>query len=99
MPPTSSTLATPFLTTSSHSPTRTKKEVIRADGRKVRFDDNACVLLNQKGEMVASRVFGIVGAEMRKSGRWGKIVSMAPKVNEKLSSRERYGGGLQWLTV
>ncbi|KAL7414908.1 ribosomal protein L14 [Mrakia frigida] len=59
---------------------RTRKEILRPDGRKIRFDDNACVLLNFKGEMLASRVNGIVGAELKKSGRWGKLLSMAPKV-------------------
>ena len=30
---------------------RTKKEIRRADGSYIRFDDNACVLLNNAGEI------------------------------------------------
>lgn len=62
------------------TPSRTKKAIARPDGRTIRFDDNACVLLNQKGEMLGSRISGAVSAELRKSGRWGKVISMAPKV-------------------
>ena len=39
---------------------RTKKEIRRADGSYIRFDDNACVLLNNAGELRASRIFGPV---------------------------------------
>ena len=55
---------------------RTKKEVRRADGSYIRFDDNACVLLNGAGEMRASRIFGPVARELRASNM--KIVSLAP---------------------
>ena len=44
---------------------RTKKEVRRADGSYIRFDDNACVLLNAAGEMRGTRVFGPVARELR----------------------------------
>ena len=37
---------------------RTKKEIRRADGSYIRFDDNACVLLNNAGEIRGSRIFG-----------------------------------------
>ena len=37
---------------------RTKKEVRRPDGSYIRFDDNACVLLNNAGELRGSRIFG-----------------------------------------
>ncbi len=37
---------------------RTRKEVRRADGRYIRFDDNACVLINNKGEPLGSRILG-----------------------------------------
>ena len=57
---------------------RTKKEVRRADGSYIRFDDNACVLLNGAGEMRASRIFGPVARELRASNM--KIVSLAPEV-------------------
>ncbi|EJT45208.1 60s ribosomal protein l38 (yml38) [Trichosporon asahii var. asahii CBS 8904] len=65
---------------------RTRKELQRPDGRIVRFDDNACVLLNNKGEMLGTRVTGVVAAELAKAtgadgnGRWSKILSLAPKV-------------------
>ncbi|MBN3662545.1 MAG: 50S ribosomal protein L14, partial [Ornithobacterium rhinotracheale] len=39
---------------------RTKKEVRRKDGSYIRFDDNACVLLDNNGEMRGTRVFGPV---------------------------------------
>ncbi|KAG8900200.1 hypothetical protein FRC00_013961 [Tulasnella sp. 408] len=58
---------------------RTKKEVIRPDGRKIRFDDNAAVLINAKKELLATRINGVVSADLRMKG-WGKIASIAPKV-------------------
>lgn len=58
---------------------RTKKSVRRPDGRFVRFDDNAAVLLNNKREMLGTRIGGVVSADLRMKG-WGKIVSLAPKV-------------------
>jgi ribosomal protein L14 len=58
---------------------RTKYPTRRADGRYVRFDDNACVLVNSKKEMIGNRIGSVVGAEVRQKG-WGKIVAMAPKV-------------------
>ncbi len=57
---------------------RTKKEVRRADGSYIRFDDNACVLLNAAGEMRGSRIFGPVARELRNANM--KIVSLAPEV-------------------
>ena len=44
---------------------RTTKEVRRKDGSYIRFDDNACVLLDASGEMKGTRVFGPVGRELR----------------------------------
>ena len=58
---------------------RTKKEVRRADGSYIRFDDNACVLLNAAGEMRGTRVFGTVARELREK-QFMKIVSLAPEV-------------------
>ncbi|WKW46432.1 50S ribosomal protein L14 [Myroides sp. JBRI-B21084] len=58
---------------------RTKKEVRRADGSYIRFDDNACVLLNAAGEMRGTRVFGPVARELREK-QFMKIVSLAPEV-------------------
>ena len=57
---------------------RTKKEVRRADGSYIRFDDNACVLLNAAGEMRGSRIFGHVASELLATNM--KIVSLAPEV-------------------
>ena len=58
---------------------RTKKEIHRADGSYIRFDDNACVILNQGGEMRGTRIFGPVARELRESN-YMKIVSLAPEV-------------------
>lgn len=58
---------------------RTKKAVRRPDGRLIRFDDNAAVLLNNKRDMLGTRIGGVVSADLRMKG-WGKIVSIAPKV-------------------
>jgi large subunit ribosomal protein L14 len=58
---------------------RTTKEVRRADGTYIRFDDNACVLLNAQGEMRGTRVFGPVSRELRDK-QFMKIVSLAPEV-------------------
>jgi large subunit ribosomal protein L14 len=58
---------------------RTKKEVRRPDGSYIRFDDNACVLLNAAGEMRGPRVFGPVARELR-DRQFMKIVSLAPEV-------------------
>lgn len=57
---------------------RTKKEIRRNDGSYIRFDDNACVLLNQGGEIRGTRIFGPVARELRES--YMKIVSLAPEV-------------------
>jgi large subunit ribosomal protein L14 len=58
---------------------RTKKEVRRADGSYIRFDDNAVVLLNAQGEMRGTRIFGPVARELREKD-YMKIVSLAPEV-------------------
>ena len=57
---------------------RTKKEVGRPDGSYIRFDDNACVLLNNAGEIRGSRIFGPVARELRATNM--KIISLAPEV-------------------
>lgn len=54
---------------------RTKYPTRRPDGRYVRFDDNAAVLVNSKKEMIGNRIGGVVAAELRSRG-WGKIVSL-----------------------
>ena len=58
---------------------RTRKEVRRADGSYIRFDENACVLLNPTGEMRGTRIFGPVSRELRDK-QFMKIVSLAPEV-------------------
>lgn len=57
---------------------RTKKEVRRADGSYIRFDDNAVVLLNAQEEIRGTRIFGPVARELRDS--FMKIISLAPEV-------------------
>jgi|TARA_B100001094_G_C17744113_1_gene582587 large subunit ribosomal protein L14 len=58
---------------------RALKEVRRKDGSYIRFDDNACVLLDATGEMRGTRVFGPVARELRDKN-FMKIVSLAPEV-------------------
>ncbi|MFT6801880.1 MAG: large subunit ribosomal protein L14 [Salibacteraceae bacterium] len=58
---------------------RTKKEIRRADGTYIRFDDNAVVLLNATDEMRGTRIFGPVARELRDKS-FMKIVSLAPEV-------------------
>ena len=58
---------------------RVKKEIRRADGSYVRFDDNAVVLLNEAGEMRGTRIFGPVARELRDK-QYMKVVSLAPEV-------------------
>ena len=58
---------------------RVKKEIRRADGSYIRFDDNACVLLNQGDEIRGTRIFGPVARELRDK-QFMKIVSLAPEV-------------------
>jgi len=63
---------------------RTKKEVRRADGSYIRFDDNACVILNQAGDMRGTRIFGPVARELRENN-YMKIVSLAPEVATEIT--------------
>jgi large subunit ribosomal protein L14 len=58
---------------------RTKKEIRRQDGSYIRFDDNACVLLNAQDELRGTRIFGPVARELRES-TYTKIISLAPEV-------------------
>lgn len=58
---------------------RTKKEIRRADGSYIRFDDNSAVLINQYKEPIGTRIFGPVARELRAKG-FMKIVSLAPEV-------------------
>ena len=59
---------------------RTKKEIRRKDGSYIRFDDNACVIIDSTTEeMKGTRVFGPVARELRDK-KFMKIVSLAPEV-------------------
>jgi len=53
-----------------------KKEIRRKGGRWLRFESNGMVLLNKKGEPIATRVLGVIPIELRRIG-YGKIVSMS----------------------
>ncbi|HHU99753.1 MAG TPA: 50S ribosomal protein L14 [Bacteroidales bacterium] len=57
---------------------RTTKEIGRADGSYIRFDDNAVVLLTNQDEVRGTRIFGPVARELRE--KYMKIVSLAPEV-------------------
>ena len=58
---------------------RTKKGIYRNDGSKVKFDNNAAVLTDEKGEPLGTRIFGPVTRELRTKGQM-KIISLAPEV-------------------
>ncbi|MBW6516813.1 MAG: 50S ribosomal protein L14 [Candidatus Cloacimonetes bacterium] len=58
---------------------RTSKEVRRADGSYIRFEDNAAVIIDDQGEPKATRIFGPVARELREK-HYTKIVSLAPEV-------------------
>jgi large subunit ribosomal protein L14 len=58
---------------------RTHKEIRRADGSYIRFDDNAVVLLTPTEELRGTRIFGPVARELREK-QFMKIVSLAPEV-------------------
>ena len=58
---------------------RVKYGIHRDDGSKVKFDNNAAVLVDDKGEPVGTRIFGPVTRELRNRGQM-KIISLAPEV-------------------
>ena len=58
---------------------RTRKELRRADGTYVRFDDNAAVIIDKDKQPVGTRIFGPVARELRGRG-YTKIISLAPEV-------------------
>jgi len=58
---------------------RIKKEYRRPDGTYIRFDDNACVIIDASQNPKGKRIFGPVARELRESG-YMKIVSLAPEV-------------------
>ena len=57
---------------------RLKKEVRRKDGSYIKFDQNACVLINNDGTPRGTRVFGPVARELRDK-KYLKIASLAPE--------------------
>lgn len=58
---------------------RTKKETRRPDGTYIRFDDNACVIIDNNRQPRGTRIFGPVARELRDQ-RFMRIVSLAPEV-------------------
>ena len=58
---------------------RTKYSIHRNDGSKVKFDNNAAVIVDEKGEPIGTRIFGPVTRELRTKGQT-KIISLAPEV-------------------
>lgn len=58
---------------------RTAKESRRADGTYIRFDDNACVVIDDNRQPRGTRIFGPVGRELR-DAKFMRIVSLAPEV-------------------
>ena len=58
---------------------RTNKEIRRQDGSYIRFDDNACVIINDQSQPRGTRIFGPVGRELRDK-KFMRIVSLAPEV-------------------
>ena len=58
---------------------RTKYPIMRNDGSKVKFDNNAAVITDEKGEPLGTRIFGPVTRELRSKGQT-KILSLAPEV-------------------
>ena len=60
---------------------RTKKSVKRYDGSSISFDDNACVLINDDGTPIGTRIFGPIAREIRDKGeKFVKITSLAEEV-------------------
>jgi len=57
---------------------RTKSPVRRRDGSYLRFDENACVIVNNDGTPKGTRIFGPVARGLRQ--KYMKIISLAPEV-------------------
>lgn len=58
---------------------RTKHPIQRRDGSVVRFDNNACILIDANKNPIGSRIFGPVARELREKN-YMKVVSLAPEV-------------------
>ena len=59
---------------------RTKQSTKRGDGSSIRFDDNAAVIINDQKAPRGTRIFGPVARELRETGSYAKIISLAPEV-------------------
>lgn len=57
---------------------RTRAPIMRKDGMCVKFDKNACVIIDKQGNPRGTRVFGVVARELR--DKFSKILSLAPEV-------------------
>lgn len=57
---------------------RTKQTQLRPDGSSIKFDDNACILINKNKEPIGTRISSVVSSELRDKN-FNKIVAMAPK--------------------
>ena len=58
---------------------RTKKDITRRDGSRVRFDRNAVVIIDKDGNPIGTRIFGAVARELR-AKNFMKIISLANEV-------------------
>ncbi len=58
---------------------RTRNTINRKDGSRLSFDTNSCVLINEKGEPIGTRIFGPIARELREK-KYLKIISLAPEV-------------------
>jgi large subunit ribosomal protein L14 len=58
---------------------RTRNRIRRSDGSYLRFDSNACVIIDEKGNPKGTRVFGPIARELRQK-KFSKIISLAPEV-------------------
>ena len=66
---------------------RTKYSIFRDDGSKVKFDNNAVVITDEKDEPLGTRIFGPVTRELRAKGQT-KIISLAPEVLWKIKLKK-----------
>ena len=58
---------------------RTRKAIRRSDGSYLRFDRNACVIIDKELNPKGTRIFGPIARELREK-KFMKIISLAPEV-------------------
>jgi large subunit ribosomal protein L14 len=58
---------------------RTRREYVRPDGSRVKFDENSAVLIDKDNAPIGTRIFGPVARELR-GKKFMKIISLAPEV-------------------